>query len=92
MDTSAVLFSLSTFAVLSIILFYISIALKELKSGHGKLTISLFLKELGGRLEKEPAGYSSSVDVSKESELPDGWFSHEQIFNLEKRAIFSKVR
>lgn len=92
MDSSALLFSLSSFIILSVVLFYVSVVLKEVKIGDGKPIISLFLKELGSKQDRR---YSvvppQSIDVSKESELPNGWFSDEQIFNLEKRAIFSKV-
>jgi hypothetical protein len=91
MESRELLFLLSTFTVVSIALFYISLALKELKTGDGKPIISLFLRDVRNRAKKEPFAYALAGDVSKESEIPEGWFSDEQIFNLEKRAIFSKV-
>lgn len=91
MDTSAVLFSLSSFTILSMVLFYVSVVVKEVKTGNGKPIISLFLKDLGSKQDRKDSVVSSDIDVSKESKLPDGWFADEEIFNLEKRAIFSKV-
>jgi hypothetical protein len=35
---------------------------------------------------------SASLTVSKEPEVPDGWWSGRDVFELERRAIFSKVR
>jgi hypothetical protein len=32
------------------------------------------------------------MEVSKEPELLDGWFTSEDLYSLERRAIFSKVR
>lgn len=32
------------------------------------------------------------LTVSKESEVPEGWWSSREVFELERRAIFSKVR
>ena len=90
-DNNAVLFALSVFAILSFILFYISTVIRDVRTGDGKPIISLFLKELGSKPDVEKSTVSSSLAVSKESELPDGWFIDDQIFNLEKRAIFSKV-
>ena len=90
-DGSTVFFALSVFAILSLIIFYISTVLRNFKTDDGKPIISLFLKELGSKTHVENLAASSSLDVSKESELPDGWFINDQIFNLEKRAIFSKV-
>lgn len=34
----------------------------------------------------------SGVYVSKESEFPNNWLTGKDVFELEKRAIFSKVR
>lgn len=90
-DGNTVLFALSIFAILSLIIFYISTALRDVKTDNGKPIISLFLEELGSKSHVENLTSSLSLDVSKESELPDGWFINDQIFNLEKRAIFSKV-
>ena len=87
-DGNAVLFPLSVFAILSLIVFYISTVLRNFKTDDGKPIISLFLKELGSKPHVENF---APLGVSKESELPDGWFINDQIFNLEKRAIFSKV-
>jgi hypothetical protein len=33
-----------------------------------------------------------SVSVTKESEFPDNWLTGREVFDLEKRAIFGKVR
>lgn len=35
---------------------------------------------------------TDSLTVSKEPELPEGWWSGRDVFELERRAIFSKVR
>lgn len=32
------------------------------------------------------------LTVSKEPEVPEGWWSSREVFELERRAIFSKVR
>jgi len=92
MDINTVLVSFSSFVVLSLIFFYGALFLKELKTGDGKPIISLFLKELGSKAteQKSPPAWPD-IDVSKESDLPDGWFADEKVFSLEKRAIFSKV-
>ncbi|EEH33533.2 hypothetical protein PAAG_04583 [Paracoccidioides lutzii Pb01] len=34
---------------------------------------------------------SSSINVSKESDFPEGWWTGDEVFRLERRAIFSKV-
>jgi len=91
MNNNTILISFSSFTVLSIIFFYIAVFLKEFKTGDGKPIISLFLKEFGSKTEKEKPSAPLNIDVSKESELPDGWFVDEKIFHLERRAIFSKV-
>src|SRR5215469_4653059 len=71
-DSSTVLFTLSIFIILSLIIFYISIVLRDVKTDDGKPIISLFLKELGSKPHVENLTVSTSLDVSKESELPDG--------------------
>lgn len=44
------------------------------------------------------SGQSPKVDdthnlaVSKEPDVPEGWWSGREVFELERRAIFSKVR
>lgn len=89
-DDITILFALPIFAILSLIIFYITTFLRDFKTDNGKPIISLFLKELGSKTDVENFTISS-LDVSKESELPGGWFINDQIFDLEKRAIFSKV-
>ena len=90
-DSGTVLFTLSIFIILSLIIFYLSIVLRDVKTDNCKPIISLFLNELGSKPHVENFAVSPSLDVSKESELPDGWFIDDEVFNLEKRAIFSKV-
>lgn len=47
---------------------------------------------------KKISSRSSKVDdtynlvVSKEPDVPEGWWSGREVFELERRAIFSKVR
>lgn len=36
-------------------------------------------------------GTTSSLTVSKEPEVPEGWWSSREVFELERRALFSKV-
>lgn len=42
------------------------------------------------RIPKKPE--RASLTVSKEPEVPEGWWSGRDVFELERRAIFSKVR
>lgn len=36
-------------------------------------------------------GQSSSINVCKESDFPENWWTGDEVFRLERRAIFSKV-
>jgi hypothetical protein len=53
---------------------------------------------ISGRQEKgvkktiHPSFIDTSVSVTKESEFPGDWFTGRDVFSLERRAIFSKVR
>lgn len=53
---------------------------------------------ISGRQEKNvkktihPSFTDASVSVTKESEFPGDWFTGKDVFSLERRAIFSKVR
>lgn len=46
--------------------------------------------EISDRIPKKHE--RASLTVSKEPEVPEGWWSGRDIFELERRAIFSKVR
>lgn len=37
------------------------------------------------------AGQSSTANVCKESDFPENWWTGDEVFRLERRAIFSKV-
>lgn len=47
----------------------------------------------GFQVSNEASGVdsASSLAVSKEPEVPEGWWSGREVFELERRAIFSKV-
>jgi hypothetical protein len=42
-------------------------------------------------LTSRDSEHSSQLSVSKEPEVPEGWWSGRDAFELERRAIFSKV-
>ena len=42
--------------------------------------------------ESTKARDGDNLTVSKEPEVPEGWWSSREVFELERRAIFSKVR
>jgi hypothetical protein len=44
------------------------------------------------QLSDPEVDYEDNLTVSKEPEVPEGWWSSREVFELERRAIFSKVR
>lgn len=63
------------------------------------VTIAFLAAQAWPRKQTDKISYLSTIDerasdisVTKEPEVPEGWWTKREIFELERRGLFSKVR
>jgi nitrite reductase/ring-hydroxylating ferredoxin subunit len=60
-------------------------------NSNSRLFAQWFRRTPGARIDNAEKPTEDVIEVSKESEMPDGWFTSLDLFELERRSIFSKT-